>query len=171
MILQYSYILIIIFRIKEMQERKQGNDGHLQHVMATLVIIYNLCFFFDVSYWFVLILRDGGGHRSEKKASATLTIKQLWATTASTFVASDCRRNSCKTWFLHPVCPLPTQSPPTFTCSATWSQIVVQRGNRTLRPAAVQWCSCTWLFPSDRFASTQQQSDISSIFTHPVWKI
>lgn len=28
---------------KEMQERKQGNDGHLQHIMASLVIIYNLC--------------------------------------------------------------------------------------------------------------------------------
>lgn len=35
-----------------MQEKKQGNDGHLQHVMASLVIIYNFCFnfFFDVSY-------------------------------------------------------------------------------------------------------------------------
>lgn len=35
-----------------MQERKQGNDGHLQHIMASLVIIYNLGFdfFFDVSY-------------------------------------------------------------------------------------------------------------------------
>lgn len=48
MILQYSYILIIIFIIKrkEMQERKQGNDGHLQHTMAFLVIIYNFCFDF-----------------------------------------------------------------------------------------------------------------------------
>lgn len=46
---------------KEMQERKQGNDGHLQHIMASLVIIYNLGFdfFFDVSYWFVFILREG----------------------------------------------------------------------------------------------------------------
>lgn len=46
-----------------MQERKQGNDGHLQHIMASLVIIYNLCFdfffFFDVSYWFVFFLGDG----------------------------------------------------------------------------------------------------------------
>lgn len=49
MILQYSYILIIIFIIKqwkEMQEKKQGNDGHLQHVMASLVIMYNLWFDF-----------------------------------------------------------------------------------------------------------------------------
>lgn len=56
-----------------MQERKQGNDGHLQHVMATLVIIYNLYFdfffFFDVSYWFVFIFRGNIVAQGEKKAS------------------------------------------------------------------------------------------------------
>lgn len=54
---------------KEMQEKKQENDGHLQHVMASLVIIYNFCFnfFFDVSYWFVFILRKG--------PSVTLTLQ------------------------------------------------------------------------------------------------
>lgn len=56
-----------------MQERKQGNDGHLQHIMATLVIIYNLYFdfffFFDVSYWFVFILRGNTVAQGEKKAS------------------------------------------------------------------------------------------------------
>lgn len=42
---------------KEMQERKQGNDGHLQHVMASLVIIYNLCFdFFFFLFWCVVLI-------------------------------------------------------------------------------------------------------------------
>lgn len=36
-----------------MQERKQGNDGHLQHVMASLVIIYNL--YFD-SFFFSFLM-------------------------------------------------------------------------------------------------------------------
>lgn len=46
--------------------------------MASLVIIYNLCFdfffFFDVSYWFVFILRGGGMvAQSEKKASVGIS--------------------------------------------------------------------------------------------------
>lgn len=46
---------------KEMQEWKQGNDGHLQHIMATLVIIYNLClnsflFFFYLVFWCVSLI-------------------------------------------------------------------------------------------------------------------
>lgn len=68
---------------KEMQERKQGNDGHLQHIMATLVIINNLyfqfLFFFDVSYWFVFILRGNTVAQGKKKSigrpSVTLIIK------------------------------------------------------------------------------------------------
>lgn len=54
-----------------MQERKQGNDGHLHHVMASLVIMYNPCFnlvfLLDESYGFVCTLR--------KRPSASPTMK------------------------------------------------------------------------------------------------
>lgn len=65
MILQYSYILIIIFIIKGKKDaRKKTSDGHWQHIMASLVIIYKLAFdffsFWCASHWFVLILGEGG---------------------------------------------------------------------------------------------------------------
>lgn len=65
-----------------MQERKQGNDGHLQHVMATLVIIYNL--YFDFFFFFDVILiclyfqreHSGSGRKqSISRPSVTLIIK------------------------------------------------------------------------------------------------
>lgn len=57
MILQYSYILVIShIKEKKCKKEKQRNDGHLQHIMASLVIIYNLCsdflFLFDVGLIF-----------------------------------------------------------------------------------------------------------------------
>lgn len=79
MILQYSYILIIIFITKgerKKNERKQRNDGHLQHIMATLTIIYNLCFEFLV---FLLLMchtdlssfSDRGHSSSEREESVS----------------------------------------------------------------------------------------------------
>lgn len=50
-----------------MQERKQGNDGHLQHIMASLVIIYNLCSDFlprFLTFQTDLSLFSERGHRS-----------------------------------------------------------------------------------------------------------
>ena len=125
---------------KEMQERKQGNDGHLQHVMASLVIIYNLCFdfffFFDVSYWFVFILGEGRDveTRGEQKAPVSITA-------GSTFVVftPDCVRNNLqKPSFLYPVCNHSSPKASTVRCTAKWSQVVVKWDNRTLCPAAVQ---------------------------------
>lgn len=65
-------------RREKKNERKQRNDGHLQHIMATLTIIYNLCFEFFLfsSYWCVtLICRHSQTGdivaQSEKKVSVT----------------------------------------------------------------------------------------------------
>lgn len=43
---------------KEMQERTQGNDGHLQHTMASLVIILNLLFNFFFLFFFLMCHTD-----------------------------------------------------------------------------------------------------------------
>lgn len=90
---------------KEMQERKQGDDGHLQHIMASLVIIYNLCFdfffffFFDVSHRFVFILRNGTRQlRANKKASENPSppngSEPQQVLPPSQYL--DCVRNTCK---------------------------------------------------------------------------
>lgn len=127
---------------KEMQERKQGNDGHLQHIMASLVIIYNLCFdfffffsFFDVSYWFVFLLGEGTYCTSISNCQTTVSHSRLYCSLRIALIPA-------KTLWLHPVCDHSSPKASTVRCSAKWNEIAGPSAQQQHNNAVAPGCLC-----------------------------
>lgn len=104
------------YQRKEMHKEKQRNDGHLQHIMASLVIIYNLCSDFLFLFWYCTDLSSERTTDDTRKHQ-WLSVLNNWTLTGSNRVVHtpDCsKKRSCRSWFLHPVFTAPQQEQPLY---------------------------------------------------------
>lgn len=144
MILQYSYILIIIFIIKgRWCKKEKTGDGHGQHIMASqshhLQTPISFLFFFP-SFCVTLICLFFPTCGSGDAAAPRPKVQPLEVSHSSVLVVSnlDCRLK--KNYHLHVV----TLSATAVQCSAKWSQIAVGWQDC---PGSSTILSTTWAAP------------------------